>query len=183
VPNDKVKVLSYGVDLQRFHPVDEPTFGQFDVLFVGGASLRKGLPYLLAAYKALRHPRKTLTLAGIPERAVVERMRELGLWSDDILVLPSIEEGLAMVMAQALSCACPVIASRNTGAEDLYTDGIEGFIVDAGQDDVLAARLQRLADDPPLRQRMSETALERVRTIGGWSSYGEKALHLYEKLA
>jgi glycosyltransferase involved in cell wall biosynthesis len=202
VPNDKVKVLSYGVDLERFHPVDEPTFGRFDVLFVGGASLRKGLPYLLAAYKALRHPRKSLTLAGIPERAVVERMHELGLWSDDIrmlghvpqpelkalmsrshvLVLPSMEEGLAMVMAQALSCACPVIASRNTGAEDLFTNGVEGFIVDAGQDEVLTAKLQRLADDPPLRQRMSEAALERVRSIGGWSTYGDNALRLYEKL-
>ena len=203
VPEAKVERLSYGVDLERFHPVDSPAVGRFDVLFVGGISLRKGIPYLLKAFQALDHPRKSLTLAGFPEREVVDRMRALGLLTDDMkilghvpqpelkklmsrshaLVLPSLEEGLAMVMAQALACGCPVVASRNTGAEDLFGDGVEGFIVDAGQDRALAERLQRLADDPALQATMREAAVRRVRSIGGWATYGSNAMDLYERLA
>lgn len=198
----KIRVLSYGVDLQRFFPSGTPATGSFDILFVGGFSLRKGVPYLLQAYQALQHPRKTLTIAGVPEPAVVARLRELGLLTDEVrflghvpqpelkalmsrshvLVLPSLEEGLAMVMAQALACGCPVVASHTAGAEDLFSDGVEGFIVAPGSADELADRIQTLADDPALSARMGEAALQRVRLIGGWSTYGANALQLYEQL-
>jgi len=49
VPAHRTRVLSYGVDLQRFQPVDMPPAGRFDLLFVGGVSLRKGVPYLRRA--------------------------------------------------------------------------------------------------------------------------------------
>lgn len=202
VPATKVKLLPYGVDLQRFHPAGQPRAGHFDLLFVGGVSLRKGIPYLLRAFQALRHPHKTLTIAGVAEPAVVERMRAMGLLTDDIqlighvpqpelktlmstshaLALPSLEEGLAMVMAQALACGCPVVATRNSGATDLFTDGVEGFIVDAADSEALADRLQRLADDPALQARLREAAVRRVQAIGGWATYGENALRLYEQL-
>ncbi|MBC8057622.1 MAG: glycosyltransferase family 4 protein [Rhizobiales bacterium] len=202
LPPQKVKVLSYGVDLERFRPVATPAEGRFDVLFVGGVSLRKGLPYLLGAFRALRHPHKRLRIAGSADAAVVERLRELGLLTDDVtmlghvpqpelkalmsgshvLVLPSVEEGLAMVMAQALACGCPVVASRATGAEDLFTDGVEGFIVAPGDTEALAERVQALADNPEQRARMGSAALARVRSIGGWSAYGENAIRLYERL-
>ena len=38
-------------------------------------------------------------------------------------------KGMALVQGQAMACGCPVIATTNTGAEDLFTDGVEGFIV------------------------------------------------------
>lgn len=203
VPLDKVRVLSYGVDLERFKPVAEPVSGRFDMLFVGGVSLRKGVPHLLKAYKALQHPAKSLTIAGVAEEAVMTRMRELSLLDEEVrllghvpqpelkllmsrshvLVLPSVEEGLAMVMAQALACGCPVIATRSAGAQDLFSDASEGFIFDAGDTDALTTRLQQLASQPELRQRMSAAALRRVQSIGGWSSYGANALQLYEQLA
>ena len=198
----KVRLLSYGVDLQRFHPVGVPTADRFDVLFVGGVSLRKGIPYLLQAYAQLVHPRKTLTIAGVAEPAVLERMRGLGLMPADVrllghvrqpelkqlmstshaLVLPSLEEGLAMVMAQALACGCPVVATPDSGAADLYTDGVEGWIVPPRDADALASRLQRLADDPSLQAPMRAAALRRVQSIGGWATYGANALRLYGEL-
>ena len=198
----KVKVLSYGVDLARFHPVADPREGAFDVLFVGGVSLRKGAPYLLAAYQALQHPRKTLTIAGVAEPEVVDRMRAIGLLDDGVdfvghvpqpqlkelmsrshvLVLPSVEEGLAMVMAQAMACGCPVLATRNAGAEDLFTDGREGLIVDAACQPALSNSLQFMADNPALLQRMRIAALQRVQAIGGWATYGANAMQLYERL-
>jgi glycosyltransferase involved in cell wall biosynthesis len=102
--------------------------------------------------------------------------------SSHVMVLPSIEEGLALVLGQALACGCPVIASTNTGAEDLLSDGVEGFIVPIRDADVPRSRIQQIADDPPLRQRMSEAALRRVRHLGGWQEYGDRWVSLLEKL-
>jgi glycosyltransferase involved in cell wall biosynthesis len=98
--------------------------------------------------------------------------------SSHVLVLPSVEEGLALVQAQAMACGCPLISSTNTGGEDLFSDCVEGFLVPIRSPEAIAERLQQLADDPDLQQRMSEAALTRVRTIGGWHAYGEKWMDL-----
>jgi starch synthase len=90
------------------------------------------------------------------------------------MVLPSIEEGLALVQGQALACGCPVLCSTNTGGEDLFTDGMEGFIVPIRDPQALTDRMQQLADDRDLQVRMSEAALQRVRSIGGWTDYGDQ---------
>jgi glycosyltransferase involved in cell wall biosynthesis len=102
--------------------------------------------------------------------------------SSHVMVLPSIEEGLALVLGQAMACGCPVIASTNTGAEDLFSDGVEGFIVPIRDPEVLRVRMQQLADDLPLQRRMSEAALRRVRNLGGWQQYGDRWVSLLERM-
>jgi alpha-maltose-1-phosphate synthase len=192
VPLEKVHVIPYGVRLEDFYPIAEPTPDWFDILFAGAAGLRKGVPYLLQAFAQLRHPHKRLRIAGavLPELKQVlghlpqEHVEFLGVVSQDllrdlmstshVLVLPSIEEGLALVQAQAMACGCPVICSTNTGGEDLFSDGVEGFVVPIRDPAALADRMQQLADDPVLQRAMRGAALQRVQTIGGWSDYGER---------
>jgi glycosyltransferase involved in cell wall biosynthesis len=87
-----------------------------------------------------------------------------------------------MVMAQAMACACPVIASRNTGGEDLFTNGDEGYLVPIRDVDSLAERLQQLADSPEQRAAMGKCALARVHALGGWNNYGEKAMAIYAEV-
>jgi glycosyltransferase involved in cell wall biosynthesis len=103
--------------------------------------------------------------------------------ASDVMVLPSVEEGLALVLAQAMACGCPVIASENTGASDLFTDGREGFIVPIRDPHAIAQRLQLLADSPDLRLRMSHAAMERVKSLGGWAQYGEKMYEVFAELS
>jgi len=202
VPESKVKLVPYGVDLSRFRPTGRPAENRFDILFAGAMTLRKGLPYLLQAYTAFRHPQKSLTLAGSVDESFIRMMKQRHIWPADVqvlghvaqhklqdlmsrshvLVLPSIEEGLAMVQAQAMACGCPVIASEHTGARNLFDDGTEGFIVPIRDPAAIAARLQVLAQDPDLRRRMSEAALSRVRGLLGWSEYGDKAMAVYKAL-
>jgi glycosyltransferase involved in cell wall biosynthesis len=91
-----------------------------------------------------------------------------------VLVLPSVEEGLALVQGQAMACGCPVVATAATGAEDLFTDGVEGFIIPDRDTGALALRLQQLADNPDLQQQLSAAALARVQQIGGWDRYGDQ---------
>jgi starch synthase len=99
-----------------------------------------------------------------------------------VLVLPSIEEGLALVQAEAMACGCPVICSTNSGGEDLFTDGVEGFIVPIRDAAALRERMQQLAEDPGLQKTMREAALRRVQSIGGWTEYGERWERLLKEL-
>jgi starch synthase len=94
-------------------------------------------------------------------------------------VLPSIEEGLALVQAQAMACGVPVIATENTGAADLFTDGMEGFIVPIRDAGAIREKLLTLYENPTMREQMGEAALARVRKIGGWNDYGERAADYY----
>ena len=200
VPAEKVRVIPYGVRLEQFVRTGAPKADRFEVLFAGSVSLRKGVPYLLDAFAKLRHPAKRLRVAGplhpdmktvlgrLPQDQVEflgavsqGRLAEL-MSTSHVMVLPSIEEGLALVQGQALACGCPVLASTNTGGEDLFTDGVEGFIVPVRDVEALTEKMQLLADDPALQARMSEAALRRVRSIGGWEEYGDRWESLLREL-
>jgi len=198
----KLRILPYGVNLARFQPVAKPADTRFDILFVGGMNLRKGIQYLVQAYQKISHPGKSLTFIGAPSAELIAVLTAKGVWPSDakvlghvpqaelknlmsrghVMVLPSIEEGLAMVMAQALACGCPVIVSQNTGGEDLISDGVEGYIVPIRDVNSLAERLQRLADYPEERAAMSIKALHKVQDIGGWNAYGEQAMTIYQEV-
>lgn len=200
VPAERLHRIPYGVDLGLFAPRSSRD-EEFRVLFVGGLSVRKGLPYLLQGFARAGIAGARLVLVGAPQSetetllarhpvAALERTgpvprtevaRQMARAS--VLVLPSVEEGLALVQAQALACGCPVIATPNTGAEDLFADGVEGFIVPARDPEAIADRLVRLHDDPALRSAMSEAALARVQAIGGWDSYGRAQIALFAALA
>lgn len=201
VAESKVQVVPYGVDLSRFHPTSAPPEGEFNVLFVGNACIRKGVVYLLQAFEALQHPRKQLNFVGAisPEvRALIENYASrlpiacLGIQPQDqlkhimsashVLVLPSVEEGLALVQAQAMACGCPVIGTTNSGAENLLEDGVEGFIVAIRDAQAIASRLQTLADDPDKRAQMSRASLKRVQEMGGWDTYGDNMVALFARL-
>jgi alpha-maltose-1-phosphate synthase len=191
MPAEKVHVIPYGVRLDKFTRGEARSAETFEVLFAGQISLRKGIPYLLEAFARLRHPRKHLTLAGTVQDDVRQLLAKLPtehvtfagslpqaelavrMARSHVLALASVEEGLALVQGQALACGSPVVATTATGAEDLFINGVEGFIVPDRDIAAFASRLQQLADDPALYARMSTAALERVKTLGGWDHYGD----------
>jgi glycosyltransferase involved in cell wall biosynthesis len=197
IRSDKLRKIPYGVDLSTFGKVATPATDRFTVLFVGQVSFRKGVPHLLHAFARVRHARKRLRIVGglqpemkryferfppTPDVEIVGHLPQAHLRSvmseAHVLVLPSVEEGLALVQAQALACGCPVIGTLSSGAADLFTDGVEGFIVPPRDPAVIAERLQLLADDPERRRQMSDCALRRVTTLGGWDDYGQRIAEL-----
>jgi glycosyltransferase involved in cell wall biosynthesis len=201
VPEHKLRRIPYGVELARFHPVAEPDPDRFTVLFVGSASLQKGTPYLLEAFARLRHPAKQLIFVGhiqpevrpMIQMAMMEQsiscrppvpqsqLKEI-MSRSHVLVLPSIQDGMGMVMAEAMACGCPVIATLHTGALDLFEDGIEGFIVPIRSSEAIGERLQQIAEDPNLRSEMATAALQKVKGLGGWDHYGSEIADLFRTL-
>jgi starch synthase len=195
----KVNVVPYGVDLEHFRPTG-PRDPAFRVLFVGQLGVRKGIGYLLKAFRLAALPEARLVFAGsrtaetetllggdplsdveftgpLSRDAVAAQMSRAS-----VLVLPSIEEGLAMVQAQALACGCPVIATPNSGAEDLFEDGREGFIVPIRDPESIAEALTSLYRDRDLLHAMSQAARRRMETTGGWDRYGGQILALFDRL-
>ena len=200
VSADKVKKVQYGADLSRFAKTADPDPDRFDVLFVGQVSFRKGIPYLLEAFQSLHHPKKHLTLVGAIKPEIKQFLSERSLENvtlagalpasqlkdrmsrSHVLVLPSIEDGFGMVIGEAMACGCPVIGSENTGTQDFVEDGREGFVVPIRSPQAIMERLEQLAQDAPLRQAMSERALERVKRVGGWDAYGADYVAALESL-
>jgi len=176
VPKEKCKLIPYAVNVSEYHPKDAlrdgATKGHLKVLFLGGVGLRKGVQYLFTALGKLdelnietRAAGKILVNIGTA-RCLSERMELLGLvprsdvkqllnWAD-VLVLPSVCEGSAMVTYEALASGVSVITTPNSGSP--VQDGITGFIVPNRDADAIADRLKQLASDPQLRWDMSVQA-------------------------
>jgi glycosyltransferase involved in cell wall biosynthesis len=192
VPGEKLRVVPYGVSLSEFFPCAVPAEDLFRLVFVGQFSLRKGAPYLLQAFKDFKHPHKELVVVGsVPDemRSViasigVEHVRFTGivprsevkqhLSSAHAMVLPSLEEGLALVQGQAMACGCPVISTPNAGAENLFDDQIEGLIVPPRDTRALTRAFEMLAANPEVRWRMSSAALGRIQRLAGWATYAKR---------
>ncbi|WP_353195938.1 glycosyltransferase family 4 protein [Parapedobacter defluvii] len=197
---NKLYKVPYGARLERFSRTQHPPENRFRILWVGAVTIRKGFMYLLKAFQRFSHPNKELLVIGNISAEVksllngesLEHVRFMGqvanaslpdLYSSShVFVLSSIEEGLAMVQGEAMACGCPVIATQHTGAEDLITNGIEGFIVPIRSTEDILARIQQLADEPHLRNQLGENALEKVKSLGGWDQYGGQYIQVIKSL-
>jgi glycosyltransferase involved in cell wall biosynthesis len=150
----------YPVDLGMFRPPAEPRPASrpFTILNTGGLSLRKGTPYLLEAFRLIRKevPNAVLRVKRHIRndvKHILPRYADLPLeWlgyldleahirsyqTSDLLLFPSVEDGFAYVVTEALACGLPVITTPNTGASDLIRLGENGEVVPVGDPQALA---------------------------------------------
>jgi glycosyltransferase involved in cell wall biosynthesis len=196
IPASKIILLSLGVDTERFYPPVAPrSVSPFRVLFVGQIALRKGLQYLLEAWKQLNIPDAELVLAGYVNKDdggiellasyqgyykwlgfVLEELPQV-YQSADVFVLPSLSEGASMATIEALSSGLPCITTKNVGC--VLRDGMEGFVVPIGDIGSLKHRIRQLYDDPELRQRMGGVARARAERLT-WQEYGRRLTLVYQ---
>jgi glycosyltransferase involved in cell wall biosynthesis len=145
-------------------PKPPPKDDVFRVLYVGTISVRKGLRYLIEAFRQLKHPKKELWIvgpttnaSGLENLSLSEGVKFFGpLKGDDlqavylqatVFCLPSIEDGFGLVLNEALAYGLPVIATENTGIEDLLPDGKGGMVVPIRDANAIGDCLNRLAGD------------------------------------
>jgi glycosyltransferase involved in cell wall biosynthesis len=186
----KLVVISYGVDTQRFYPRTElRREGVFRVLFVGQIGQRKGVSYLLQAYKQFRKPDTELHLVGgyVSGREVYASYADLYQHTEnvpqqelpalyhraDVLVLPTLIEGMPLVVLEAMACGIPVVVTPN-GPGDLVRDGVEGFVVPIRDPEAIALRLEQLYQDPKLREQMGREARQQALRFS-WDIYSRRA--------
>ena len=193
----RYRIVPNGVDLAAARP-GPATGDDLEILFVGRAEGRKGLPILLRAFEALRGAGvgARLTIAGVPSEEVepllldpegvnmVGRVTEEEKWrllgSVDLLCAPSLGgESFGMVLTEAFASGTPVVASDIAGYRDVVRHGVDGLLVPAGDPVELGEALRSLASDRARRERMAVAARERAGRFS-WPRVTAEVTEVYE---
>jgi glycosyltransferase involved in cell wall biosynthesis len=158
------------------------------VAFLGQIREIKGVADFIAMARKIPHPNARFLIAGecrdpqkfpgsYSEQDLAKlaqgdvRIRYIGYVKDvedvyhtaDIVVVPSRwQEPLGLINLEAGACRKPVVATRVGGIPEVVEDGVNGYLVEPGDVDALAARVAGLITDPALRIRMGEAGRSRV---------------------
>lgn len=198
VPEGKLFHTPLGVDLTVFQPRPRQDH-LFRVIHCGTLSIRKGVPYLLQAFAELNLPRAELWLVGslteeirpFLDKFASPRILHKGPFPEwdlpqyysqgSVFCLASLEDGFAMVQAQAMACGLPVICTANTGASDLVRPGRDGFIVPIRDVEALKEKMLFFYENPGACQEMGASARQRVQEFT-WSDYASKMISAYQQI-
>jgi len=206
---ERVRVVPSGIDVQalRAHPGARAALraewgiGEAEVLVLlpGVLERRKGHAVLLAAAARLLSAlpplryvfcgdgseATALAAAAAPFRGVV---RLAGFRKDmaaclaaaDVVVMPSLHEGLGVAALEAMAAARPLVASRVGGLAEAVVEGETGLLVPPGDAAALAAALARLAADAGLRARIAAAGRARALARYTTAAMAEGTLACYE---
>ncbi|RQZ09493.1 glycosyltransferase [Burkholderia sp. Bp9031] len=198
VPASIIKVIPYAANVQRFRPLERrgTNPNRFGILCVGQICLRKGQIYLLEAVKQLGDARVHVTLIGqidptiepllAPYRHLfthIPRVDNAQLNdyynAADLFVLPSLEEGLAVVLCEALATGLPIVATRESGAAEIIEHDRSGKIVPSGSVDQLANAIGEMIGSPDKIVEFSRQASIAAASTHNWIQYVDKLHQVY----
>lgn len=196
-------VAPQGVDADRFQPVLEPR--EDYILTVSRINdPRKRIPLLLRSYAEARQQCEAVPALYVvgdqPNAGIRETARELGI-ADHVqfmgrrppnelvelyqhalcFVLSSDEEGLGIVIQEAMACGRPVVSTRSGGPETLIVDDETGILTPVDDAEALRDGMLRLVGDATLRQKMGKASRERVEEKFAEGVAREPFLEVYEK--
>lgn len=210
--SNKCQVIPIGIDMERFilnngrHLQIEELrnkFGERIILFVGRLAYYKGVDYLVRAMKEVEG--KLLLVGDGPLEAgmkalatsigVADRCVFLGKVSDeelplyfhacDVFVLPSVAptEAYGIVQLEAMACGKPVVSTNlPTGVPFVNLHGQTGLIVPPADEQALATAINKLLDDPGLRQKYGGFAKQRVEREFTREAMIDKVYRLYQRV-
>ena len=191
-PPNKIFVNNFGVS-SFFFP-KAPKNKKFTILYVGALTVQKGLIHLFKALHLLKWSLSDYEVWFIGQSSselnqfITSYKRSNWIFFGhtahheladkisrcSVMVHPSIQEGLSMVIPQVMSCGVPVIATTNTGGEDIIENGVNGFIVPIRSPELIANRLQQLYEDQDALKKMQREALNHVAKYSSWDQYGSR---------
>jgi glycosyltransferase involved in cell wall biosynthesis len=199
--NKKVIIAPFGTPVIKSPQVSRAEKGSKDgplrVLFAGSMSQRKGLGDLFAAVKKLNNPNIELVVMGELQAPMEFYRNELSdftyehvrpnhevlslMKSCDVFCLPSIVEGRALVMQEAMSQGLPLIITPNTGGEDLIIEGETGFLVPIRSPDKIAEKLTWFLENRSDISRMGNMAKLHAEKYT-WEKYGNLIANAIKEL-
>lgn len=211
LPSTKISVVENGIDLARFAPSSSSPILACELnkgskLLIGTAARlvrQKGVDYLLRAAQKLvkEFPNLLFVIVGHgPEGNRLQRLaRDLqiennicfaGTRSDmadvyaslDVFVLPSLGEGMPMVVLEALASARAVVATDVGAMRKLIVPGQTGLLVPPADDESLANAVADLVRDRTLRERLGTNGRARIHEKFSSRVMSEAYLRIYEHL-
>ena len=157
---------------------------KFNVVCVANARRHKGLIYLIKAAKKLADLENLhILLVGnkisqepyitaIKNSGMRERIHLTGYRTDapeviaacDVLVVPSIREGLPRVILESLAYQTPVITSANEGSMEIIEDNVNGYVVPVRDDDSIAQKIRHLHNNPKALKALSSRCHDKMKS-------------------
>jgi len=202
IAKEKITIIPNGVDITLFSPMREAR--KQVILYVGSLIKRKGVNYLLEAMPAIGklHPSYQLVIVGDgPERASLEALAEeldiMGkvvftgalvpeqvlkwMQQTKLFVLPSVEEGLGVVLLESLACATPIVASEVGGIPDVVTSDV-GILAPPKNSKALAEAIITLLSDETKWLKMSIDARKRAEKYYNWNNIAKQFVEIYHSM-
>jgi glycosyltransferase involved in cell wall biosynthesis len=195
-PERKLVMLPRGVDIDDYKPASEKKDKTFRIIFVGTLNIRKGVQYLLEAWKRLDLANAELLLIGsvadelgpilkkydsddrIKIKGFVKNPSEL-FSRASIFVFPTLDEGSAKVTYEAMACGLPVVTTPNAGS--LVSDGTDGFIVGIRDVEALKEKILFFYNNPDAVREMGALARKNIGPFT-WARYEKDLIDTYLKL-
>lgn len=197
------KIIKVGYGVERPNLSGEPIIknkknsekAKIKILCVGQVMPRKGQYYLIKAIKSLNAKCHNisfeLTLVGRQDPDYLTLLKEL--YADfqhishvaaeqmlefmrkfDIFIAPSLEDGFAVVVSEALSAGLPVIVTKNVGAADIVVDGENGVIIEAGDYREIENAVNRVLD---------ERLVGKIGDLPTWRDYADELRLHYQRIS
>lgn len=204
--NVNINVIPDGLDLARFEPAKRTAYPKrVRILTIGRLIPRKGFQFLIRALPQVLEKAETnfeIEIVGDgPYRDELVHLAEnLGVASHihfsgsvpyaelpekyrraDIFILPSLAEGMPLVVLEAMGTGLPIIASRVQGIDELVAAGVNGEVFDPGDVDELARCLVKLINAGEHRVAMGKASIERVKPYD-WKHIADAYLALYAEI-
>ncbi len=196
-PN-RISVVPMGVNTDLFRPREQASseVDPFTILSVGGISYRKGVYYLIEAYKKLNLPNAKLVLVGAPGDAHALLKTSEGdidyiphlphtelvslYQSGSVFVFPSLAEGSALVTYEAMASGLPLVTTFEAGS--VVRDGLDGFIVPAKDVDALAEKIHFLYNNRDIAYAMGKEGRQSMVENYTWQNYADNIVSIYRNL-
>lgn len=197
VEAERIEVVPPGVDTKVWCPdPNKKSDGVLRILFVGGDLYRKGGQLLLDAFEALPAGSAELHLVTrtpyVPQQEGITVYHNMTPNSPDLIalyqschvfVLPTKAEAFGIAAVEASATGLPVIGTRIGGLTDIVVDNETGFLIEPDDKAGLIKKLHLLAVNPPLRQRLGETARARAEQYFDAEKNAARVAKILQKVA
>jgi len=205
--NEKdIFVIYNGVDLEKFHPKNKKLYreelrnlygineDEIVLLFVGSGFERKGLKFLIKSVENIKKP-LTVLVVGKGNKKKYAKMcknqriifcgpqKEIYKYyaSADIFVFPTIYEPFGNVHLEALASGLPVITTKLSGASEIISHGINGFVVDTPENIDKISEYICLLMNEQVRTKISEEARKLAEKFS-FEKYIKSIIDLYKSI-
>jgi glycosyltransferase involved in cell wall biosynthesis len=202
VGSRKISVVPNAVDTVKFRPCNlDQRDGTIRVGFIGRLISYLGPQYLVEAAPEILQTCRNVQFLVAGEGPILEelqhRVQQLGvahafrflgtvpsvefLQSCDVLVRPSLADGMPLTVLEAMACGIPTVVSRVGGNPEILQDRETGYLVEPRDLEQLVSRISRLVTDEKLRARIGSHARRFVETYHRWDQIALQMSAIYEE--
>lgn len=198
VESSKIYVVPYGYNPSNSGKTNKLISNDtFNILFVGGVNVMKGIAYLIDALKQIEEENISLTLVGnvqdvIKDMALKDkRIIIKGYISHNdihveyenanLFIFPSLSDGFGFAPLEAMSYGVPCLVTNTSGISDIIEDGIDGFIVESESVKVLAEKIRWGYNNKESLHKMGVLAKDKVSKYSV-ENYAKRTQNFIERI-